>query len=132
MLELTAGEDAERQQYGRNKADSGGWVKQTDNCSEEDKWEGREEEEESMEESERSRYNAPLQCGGEPGGCSSAAAHLWLCMWEPGCQAPGPATLAGWALAQKILVINEAGATLCTEEVDEEWSILMSYPASLY
>lgn len=51
-------------------------MKQTDNCSEEDKWEGREEEEESMEESERSRYNAPLQCGGEPGGCSSAAAHL--------------------------------------------------------
>lgn len=44
MSELTAGEDAERQQYGRNKADSGGWLKQTDNCSEDDKWEGRGEE----------------------------------------------------------------------------------------
>ena len=41
------GGDAERQQHGRDDAGSGSGAerkKQTDNCSEEDRWGGREEE----------------------------------------------------------------------------------------
>lgn len=119
MPELTAGEDAERQQYGRNKADRGGWVKQTDNCSEEDKWKGREEEEASIEERERTGYNVPPVWQGAGGLLFSSTATMIMHVGA-GLSGSGSCDSGSLSSSSEILVINEAGARFCAEEVDEE------------
>lgn len=115
--------EAERKQHGMNKAKRRSLEKETDNCSEEDKWGGREEERVGCGEN-----------GGREGGVDAVPCLAWqgagrlllscncICDYASGSPAVRLQVLRirRTELYLEILVINEAGAAVCTEEVDEK------------